>query len=223
MYHLSSLHTGNVGLTTTTHMKIIKSDAIQITILDKSWDLTKKVRRENSTRVEGFVNNLRKVNYYSGIDPETVTHIYEKANLDLCLVKVDGARGKLIKSAADYEPVLPTYFHSFIPVVSAKAVGRRLTKKIAHRPELISKITGLKAGETISTNHIAKLIAHPDGLLKGSGSAVVVPVITMVDDDILSNHAMEISETALDLTDRFDRIVLYSRKNAGLVKLVVRQ
>ena len=223
MSYLSSLHPGFVGITTTTHMRMIHNENIYVVVLDKNKAPTGNLSIKNTSRITGFVNNQRKINYYTGVDPETVTRVYESAELDLCLVKADGARGRLIKSAADYEPVLPAYFHTFIPVVSVRATGRPLTEKIAHRPALISRITGLEIGEIITPCHIAKLMTHPEGLLRGAGSAMVVPVITMVDDNKLLDDASEIADIALGLTDRFDRVVLFSLKKSGLVAVVNRQ
>jgi len=119
--------------------------------------------------------------------------------------------------------LIPEGTTTVIPIVSARAIGQPLTEEVAHRLSRVEAITGAEYGEPITPNHVARLLAHEQGALKGTGVATVVPVINMVDDPEHETLALEAARAALQLTDRFDRVVLTSHRQTNrLVNVVTR-
>ena len=143
-----------------------------------------------------------------GVPPQVIAAIHEAGGFDATLVKADGARMRLIKAPGANEPQFPPGTTTVIPVVSARAIGAALNEKIAHRIELVAAVTGAAIGETLTADHVGRLLASPDGALKGVGDAAVVPVINMADNAELAGAAREAARAALSQTRRFERVVL---------------
>jgi hypothetical protein len=71
--------------------------------------------------------------------------------------------------------------------------------------------------------HLARLIASSDGLLRGVGNARVVPVINMADGAGEGAAALEAARIALDLSDRYERVVVATmRAEDPIVEVVGR-
>jgi probable selenium-dependent hydroxylase accessory protein YqeC len=98
-----------------------------------------------------------------------------------------------------------------------------LTDEIAHRVDQISKVTGLKEGEIIKPIHVARLLSSSEGSLKNTGTAKVIPLINMVDDGELEKLAREAAKLALQMTNKFDIVVLASmKKDQPIVDVITR-
>lgn len=82
------------------------------------------------------------------------------------LIEADGSRQKAIKAWAEHEPPIPEFVQQVVQVVGLSAVGKILSDKHVHRPELFSEISGLEIGEPITSDAIFHLLTHPDGGLK---------------------------------------------------------
>ncbi len=145
---------------------------------------------------------------FAGVPAETIQTLNADGGFDVCLVKADGARMRMIKAPAEHEPALPEGVTTVLPVVSARVFGRPLTEKLAHRPERLTALVDCGIGTAIAPLHVARLLASPDGALRRTGDAEVVPVINMVDDEKRLTAAHAAASTALALTDRFERVVL---------------
>jgi probable selenium-dependent hydroxylase accessory protein YqeC len=50
--------------------------------------------------------------------------------------------------------------------MSAKAINQPLSESIAHRPELVAKVTGINIGDILSPAVIARLMTSEQGALK---------------------------------------------------------
>lgn len=97
-----------------------------------------------------------------GIYPERADEI--AAQCDILLVEADGSRGRPIKAPAAQEPVIPPRSAIVVGLVGLDCLGAPLCAATAHRPELLTGITGCTEGETIEAGHIAALIRSPRGL-----------------------------------------------------------
>jgi probable selenium-dependent hydroxylase accessory protein YqeC len=115
---------------------------------------------------------------------------------------------RLIKAPDPDEPVFPPEPATVLPVVSVRAIGRALEPATAHRPERVARVTGAAPGEPLAAIHLARLLASEEGSLHQTGTATVVPIINMVDDDAAHHVAREVAHSALAMTRRFDRVVL---------------
>lgn len=113
-----------------------------------------------------------------GIPPEWVADLQALPGVSFVLVEADGAKGRMLKAPAAHEPALPASAHLVLLLASAEALGQPLSDALAHRPERVAAITGLKAGEVLTPQALARLATHHEGLLKGVPRGV--PAILML-------------------------------------------
>jgi len=95
----------------------------------------------------------------------------------VCLLnEADGSRMRPFKAPADYEPVIPADTTLVVPVVGADVFGKSLDADHVHRPELVCALSGAPPGTPITPAIVARVLAHPQGGLKGvpAGARVVV-------------------------------------------------
>lgn len=117
-----------------------------------------------------------------GISPETVDLLAELKVVFYIVVEADGSARKPLKAPNATEPVIPGSTSMVIPVVGMDALGSRLTEDNVFRPEIVSRLTGLAKGGTVTADTIATLITHPQGIIKGSPAhARIVPLINKID------------------------------------------
>jgi probable selenium-dependent hydroxylase accessory protein YqeC len=222
MYRLAAAHPGRVGITSTVHMERFDPAAADAIIIDEEEHLGARVLAARTARIVAFARPAAKRGRNAGVAPDHLAAIFAEAGFDACLVKADGARGRLLKAPATHEPVLPPGTATVVAVVSARVIGRPLDGRVVHRPERVSALTGAVPGEPLTPLHVARLLAHPEGALKESGAARVVPLINMVDDARLAQLAAEAGGIALDLSPGFDRVVLAAVRRQGLVDVIER-
>lgn len=144
----------------------------------------------------------------AGVPPDCVAELHRKGGFDLTLVKADGARMRRLKAPGEHEPALPPGTDKVLPILSVQAVGQPLDDNVAHRVDQVAAVTGARPGQTLTPEHLARLLASPEGALKGTQGLEVAPVINMVDDAQWQEVGREIAHLALAITDRFDRVAL---------------
>ena len=96
---------------------------------------------------------------------------------DVCMLnEADGSRMRPFKAPAEHEPVIPVETTLVVLVVGADAFGKSLDADHAHRPELVSALSGAPLGAPITPEIVARVLAHPDGGRKGvpAGARIVV-------------------------------------------------
>ncbi len=223
-YRLAAEHPGRVGITATVHIPFFPKSLDAHPLIAEEGTLLPAVL-EASRRHDKviFACPSSKHGRYAGIDTTLVAAAHERAGFDVTLVKADGARSRWIKAPGDSEPRIPPDADTVICVVSAQAVGQPLSERIAHRVERIEALCGVRAGEPIRPDHVARLLASEQAGLRGVGAARVIPVINMVDDDERHALARQAAELALAATRRFERVVLTSmRRDPPVVEVVGR-
>ncbi len=220
MYALARAHPGRVLLSSTSHMYEYDRDKVDIalTLADPTEPLP-DFTQHRVVAIAAATDTRKRV---GGLEAQQIQNIYAKGHFDLCIIKADGARARWIKSPGPHEPLIPAFANTVVPVVSAQVIGRNLDDRIAHRPERLTDLLGIKLGETITPQHLSDLLSHPEGSLKGVGEAEVIPLINMVDSDDLHALARELAIVALAQTDRISRIVLASMRDERLVEIVDR-
>ena len=152
---------------------------------------------------------------FLGLPRDLIQPLHARGAFDVSLVKADGARMRMIKVPGDDEPALPDGVSTLLPIVSARAFGRPLTEGLVHRPERLAEIAVADAGTPLTPDHVARLLASPEGALRRAGDARIVPVINMVDTPERRALARKAAIKALALTDRFERVVLASMTSAS--------
>lgn len=224
MYRLAGLHPGRVGVTATVHIPRFPPGLGAREVIAAPESLAAAaVEAAAGARVVAFVQPSQKHGRYAGISGELLAQIHRAAGFAVTLCKADGARSRRIKAPAADEPRVPEAAATVIPVVSAQALGAPLDERVAHRPERLCAVTGAAPGEPLRPRHLARLLASEQGALKGTGRAAVVPLINMVDDARLERLAREAAEEALELSGRFEHVVLAAMRRTSPLVAVVRR
>jgi molybdenum cofactor cytidylyltransferase len=114
---------------------------------------------------------------------------------DVVIVEADGARGRSAKAPAAHEPVIPIETSILAPVVGVDCIGMPLSAEVAHRPEIVARLTGTECGDAISPAAVGRLISHPLGGLKGMPERCrAVPVLNKVHDAAAMANARTVAE-----------------------------
>lgn len=222
LYRLAALHPGRVALTSTVFIPPFPKDLNAYVVRESAGELLATIAAATAThRRIAYTGTVTKKGRFEGVSPVLVDEIHRNCGFDVTFIKGDGARTRMIKAPAQDEPQLPAGVTTVVPLVSAAAIGKPLSERIAHRVEQIVHVTGARVDAALTSSHVARLLASEEGLLKGVGSANVVPVINMVDDAECRRSAQAAAREALRLTDRFDRVVLASMRAAEPVVDVV--
>jgi probable selenium-dependent hydroxylase accessory protein YqeC len=206
--HLATAHPGRVAITATVFTTYFQENIGFGVAIEADADLQDAVARLDPTRSVAYACPGDKPGRRAGASPATIERIHREGGFAATYVKADGARMRLVKAPADDEPALPACATTVLPILSALALGEPLCARVAHRVERIEQVAGLRENETIRPVHLGRLLASPQGLMKLTEGRRVVPVINMVDDAAREAGAREAAEVALDLCDRFDRVVL---------------
>src|SRR6266480_2305934 len=117
--------------------------------IDAAWQQYHRVT------VAGAVLRTEKL---TGLHPEQPYELLMKSGADVVIVEADGARHRMIKAPAEHEPVIPLQANVALMMMSAEAFNQPLSDRIAHRPELVAKVTGIHVGDVLSPEVIARLI-----------------------------------------------------------------
>jgi probable selenium-dependent hydroxylase accessory protein YqeC len=102
----------------------------------------------------------------AGLQPEQPYELLMKSGADAVIVEADGARHRMIKAPAEYEPAIPLQTNVALLMISAEAIDQPLSAEIAHRPEQVATVTGINVGDVLSPAVIARLITSEQGALK---------------------------------------------------------
>jgi len=123
-----------------------------------------------------------------GIDPDAIPD-----GFDLVLVEADGSAGKSLTAPKAHEPVIPPSTTTVLAVAGLDALGQPV--HAMHRPEVISKLTGVGLDAAVTPEVMAAVLSHPLGNAKGRPSqARVVYLLNKADDDDRLHHATAIAE-----------------------------
>jgi len=142
-----------------------------------------------------------------GLDPELVGKLATVPPVEALIVEADGARGRSLKAPAPYEPPLPPATTILVPMMAADALGQPLDERIAHRPQLVARLTRTSLGDLVTPEVAAQVIAHPEGGLKNAPpSARVIPLINKVDSSTLA-PAQEVANYLIS-ANSIDRVLL---------------
>ena len=220
MYALSkSISGGRIALSSTTQMY-----EYDRTIVDKIVNVAqeKQFALNSSDNVVAFHKDSLKRGRVAGLSDIELEQLWTSKKFDLLLCKADGARSKLIKGPNDSEPIIPKLCDLIIPIVSIKVLGQKLTDKIAHRVDELCKMWEVAPACKITRKRIACLMVSKYGFLKNSGGREIIPLINMVDSKEELRQAVEIAEMALQLTMRFNKIVIGSMLRSEVKKVVSR-
>lgn len=131
-------------------------DPKQIGCLEKDLLIT------NGPTQKGWENKLQGLN-------ETQLDEVWKYCQDSCanlLIEADGAKRRLLKAPADWEPVVPEFTDLVIHVFCPDVLGLSLNEENVFRSQLFAGVTGSNLGEVIDGKMLTRYLIHPQGGLK---------------------------------------------------------
>jgi probable selenium-dependent hydroxylase accessory protein YqeC len=146
-----------------------------------------------------------------GISPSLVSKLIALDPVDCVIVEADGASKRPLKAPNPvYEPVISPSTTLVIAVVGVDALGCELSEENVFRSEIVSTLTGLPLGETISADAIVRLMLHPSGMATGSpAEARIIPFINKMDLNADLSMARYIGSKILAARHtQIDRVVL---------------
>jgi probable selenium-dependent hydroxylase accessory protein YqeC len=146
-----------------------------------------------------------------GVDPSLVSRVIRLKRVDYVIIEADGASQRPLKAPnPEYEPVIPSCTTMVIPVVGIDALGSKLFEEQVFRSEIASQLTGVRLGEVVTAETIARLILHPSGLATGSpAEARIIPFINKMDLSPNRSAARNLAREIFDAKHpRIDRVVL---------------
>lgn len=82
------------------------------------------------------------------------------------LIEADGAKRRLLKAPADWEPVIPEFTDLVIHVFCPDVLGLSLNEENVFRSQLFAGVTGSNLGEVIDGKMLARYLSHYQGGLK---------------------------------------------------------
>lgn len=135
-----------VLITTTTHM-FIEPD----TLLTDDADLILHALEERGCVMAGVAEGEK----IKALSRETFEAVC--AHADVVLVEADGSKGLPLKYPNLTEPVIPEKTDEILVVCGLNAIGRP-AKEVCHRLELVTNCLGIREEESITPEHIRKLV-----------------------------------------------------------------
>ena len=178
MFALAEGLPGRVVLTTTTRIFAAqrRQAAESCSLDDQDWE-ERLDTFESSMLVVAGVEGDRAV----GVPSELPYQMLARPGVDWVVVEADGSRMLPVKAPAAHEPVVPVETTLLVPVVGIDALSGPIGE-VAHRPELVSAITGLAPDQILTPEALAVLLTSREGGLKDAPpDARVVVLINKVE------------------------------------------
>jgi probable selenium-dependent hydroxylase accessory protein YqeC len=122
------------------------------------------LRQHRHITIAGSINERGKL---MSIPPGIPALLLRQGVVDAVIIEADGARHRMIKAPADFEPVVLPETNVALLLMSAGAINRPLSEGIAHRPERVAEVTGIHLGDLLTPDVIARLMTSEQGALKG--------------------------------------------------------
>ena len=159
--HIVTTTTTQVFTPTSNETEQLLVEAEPSLLLDKA---KASLRQHRHITIAGSRNERGKL---LSVPPDVPTLLLRQRIADAVLIEADGARHRMIKAPAEYEPVILPETNMAFVLMSAEAINEPLSEEIAHRPERIAAITGIRMGDRLTPDVIALLMTSEQGGLKG--------------------------------------------------------
>ncbi len=163
---------GRTVLTTTTTRIFLPNDddTDAVIVNPEPGEVLRQVSRVTGTRVHitagAAVAGTGKL---IGFPPEVIGTFAASGLFDWIMVEADGSASRPLKAPADHEPVIPSASTAVVAVAGLDGVGLLLGDGTVFRAGIASAVMGLRPGEKITEEAVARLLAHPFGAFKGAG------------------------------------------------------
>jgi molybdenum cofactor cytidylyltransferase len=120
----------------------------------------------------------------AGVPPAFVDELAALDGVDAVIYEGDGARMLPFKAPAAYDPVLADSTTLLVSVIGITAIGAPLDAAHVHRAEIVARLAGARIGEPVTPTMAARVIAHPEGGLKGKPRAArAIALVNQVENE----------------------------------------
>ena len=199
-------------------MEIDKAREVDGVILRPLSELDEMLATHGQCLIVGKVSGEKA----AGLLPEVPARLLARPSVKSIVVEADGSRMRPCKVPAAHEPVIPDNATMVIPVAGIDAVGGRLDK-VAHRPELVTALTGLPPSELMTAEALGKILIHSQGGLKAvPTSARVIVFLNKVESLNELAVARKVARIVLK-EERVQRVVIGALRSQQPVREVQRR
>lgn len=151
---------------------------------------------------------------FGGLTPAQLRELQALArekNISL-LIEADGSHHRALKAPAEHEPALPEFVDTVIVVAGLGGLDKPLDGQTVHRPEIFSKLSGLRHGKNIYPEAVVRVLSHPEGGLKNiPGGARKVALLTQAETEYLQAAA---GSMARELLRHYDAVVITRQESS---------
>lgn len=193
----------SVLITTTTKMwsNIVKAEELLLVGNERQLKTCLKEKRKQNFSVLGKNILANKLIGIPAIWLEQHITLF-RDNWDVILVEADGSKGKSLKAPNSKEPVIPQNATKVIVVIGVDIIGQQLTENNVHRAELVSQLTGMTMGATITVDTIAQMIMAKKGLLKGTTKTQQIYLVFNKYNSLSLSEKVKLTTTIKKVVDR---------------------
>ncbi|KAB1443118.1 selenium cofactor biosynthesis protein YqeC [Pseudodesulfovibrio senegalensis] len=144
-----------------------ETGGLSLEIGKKGFSTDLKRRLDKTGHITAAHRYLPGVSKLEGVTAETAQDLPRVAAAAHVIIEADGAARKSLKAPDEHEPVIPEKTDVCIAVMGLDALGKPLEKRWVFRPEIVSQLTGIELGTTVTATCMARLAVLPGGLFKG--------------------------------------------------------
>jgi molybdenum cofactor cytidylyltransferase len=178
MFQLAKEFNSRVILTTSTHLALDQLSAADIHFSVQTLADLSDLKQDINGNILLFTGNQVEPNRVEGPGEEVLLGLNDLADDWNCplIIEADGSRQLPIKAPAVHEPPIPDFVDTVIVSVGLSGLGKPLSGRWVHRPELFSQLVGVPLGTEITSKHLGKAICSANGGLKNipSGSRKIL-------------------------------------------------
>lgn len=114
------------------------------------------------------------------------------------LLEADGSRRRPLKAPAQHEPAIPEFAGTVVVTAGLSGLDRPLSEETVHRPEIFARLGGLRPGDPVTDEALARVLTHPQGGLKNvPASARRIALLNQADTPELQARANQLAERLL--------------------------
>jgi probable selenium-dependent hydroxylase accessory protein YqeC len=201
------------------HWQALRAPSLILTHRDAKWLET--VRQGLEAHGHVFLASAPlETGKVEGIHREEADRLYAEPWLEDLIVEADGASGLPVKAPAPHEPAVPGSCTMVVAMMGLDALGAVVSPDRVFRAGHFEELTGLRTGERITPQAVARIFTHPQGLFRNCPPRAVRVVFLNKMDRLAGPSDLEMLVEALrGSTVRIDRVVAGSVQKADYIRM----
>ena len=197
-----------VLVTTTTKIYIPLDDKYDFICTDKEMISRYIAMNENGIYILGLgVNGENKI---LGLSTKELNEL--APYFDYILIEADGAKEKQLKGWNEFEPVIYGKTTKTVGIMDIQSFGMVINEDKVHRSKIFCELTGAQEGETVTLEHLSKLILNPRGLFKGAEGESILYINKIEEPTHLISARLLVAEISLKNKKLLNSIFIGSLK-----------